>query len=580
MNRIYRTLTYPSITWLLILLPVAGFFAYFFTLRYDIPWFDEYENIPFFLQQFLDAGSFQERMAALLRPNNEHRVVYARLVVFGQYLLTGGISYSGLMLWGNLGLVVILILLYSTIRRLGLPAAYLLPVPLMLFSAQNYLLTFTAIYTLQYLAIIMLVMVTFFLLAQDGTRLSGSLTRPKERPVYFGLALVMGVLATFSMGNGILLWPAGAAMLFIQRRWIQMGIWLLIGAASIYLYFLGYPVQQGNAEGFAYVLKHPFQTIAGFLIFAGSIFDFFPAWPIEKRVHLPFVMGLLVIGFLAYWLIRVVFRKERTTSFTDVFLLGCALFLLANMGLIAFFRIRFYFGMVLHSSYRTYSLVLWSVAYVALLHTIATSGRISVQRQALINRYILVGLFAVFVFVSGFTYKTYIPEAVQRRLHMQGLTYNQQHNRIGLGGTRDSALAKWIIELTAMMKDRGWYTLPEPAITADEAKISGMVRDTIKATPYAIEYKPDYVVVSSDEAGYTVDRHTGTYLIFRSDQRAYIMFAEPNKPKGRHPFRALPGWSAAMPKALVEPGSYRIGLFRMDNGKGSVQYTNKFVSVD
>lgn len=566
--RLYRLITYPLITWLLLLLPVAGFFGYFFYLRYNIPWFDEYENIPFFLQRFLDAQTIQARWEALLRPNNEHRVLYARLVVYGQYLLTGGISFGGLMLWGNLGLVVILGLLYQTVRRLRLSVAYMLPVPLMLFTAQNYLLTFTAIYTLQYLAIIMLVMLTFFVLSQDRTN--------SNRPVYFALALLLGMLATFSMGNGLLLWPAGAILLVIQRRWGRLGIWLAVGGLSIYLYFLGYPVQQGNAEGFAYVLKHPLQTIAGFLIFAGSIFDFFPAWPVEKRVYLPFLIGLMVVGFLAYWLVKVVFRKERNTSMAELFLLGCALFLLANMGLIAVFRIRFYFGMVLHSSYRTYSLVLWAVAYVAFLQTQSQASD-SIKAKAV---FWLPAAWLLFLFVNGFTYLTYVPEAIQRRLHMQGLTFNQRFNDIGLGGTRNSFLAKWIVELTDLMHQRGWYNLPAPSIVADEQKLVAPVRDTTITQNLLIEQKPDYVVVSSNEPGYRIDRETGMYLVLKSDQHAYLMFVEPNDPKSWHPFRVMPGWSAAMPKALVQPGQYRIGFFRVSNGRSSITYTDKLVSVE
>ena len=342
----YRFLNRPAVAIALMILPIAGFFVYFSILRYNIPWFDEYENIPYFLQRFLAATTVQEGLDALLRPNNEHRVLYARLVVFGQYMLTGGLNFADLMLWGNLGLVVILGLLVRTAQRQSLPFAALLPLPLLLFTAQNYLLTFTAIYTLQYLAIIMLVMLTFYTLARPAWG-------------WFGLAIGVGVLATFSMGNGLLLWPAGAAMLLVQRRWFALGIWLAIGAGSIWGYFLGYPVQQGNSEGFAYVLAHPGQTLAGFLIFAGSVLDVFPAWPVEKRVYLPFVGGLAVVGLLAFWLVRLALQQLRRTrpepSVAETFLLGCALFLLANMVLIAVFRIRFYFGIVLHSSYRTYA---------------------------------------------------------------------------------------------------------------------------------------------------------------------------------------------------------------------------------
>ena len=61
-------------------------------------------------------------------------------------------------------------------------------------------------------------------------------------------------------------------------------------------------MQQGNAEGFAYVVQHPLETVAGFLIYAGSAFDLFPALPQKLRYYLPFVAGLILVAGLAYWL--------------------------------------------------------------------------------------------------------------------------------------------------------------------------------------------------------------------------------------------------------------------------------------
>ncbi|KAB7732868.1 hypothetical protein F5984_02660 [Rudanella paleaurantiibacter] len=550
----------------LLILPIAVFFVYFFALRYNIPWFDEYENIPYFLQRFVDARSVSEGLDALLKPNNEHRVLYARLVVYAQYLLTGGLSFSGLMLWGNLGLVLIFGLLYRSTSSLeGANSRFwLLPVPLMLFVAQNYLLTFTAIYTLQYLAIIVLVLLTFFVLAYD-------------RPGSFAGALGLGALATFSMGNGILLWPAGAAMLLIRRRWLWLGIWLVFGAVCIWLYFLNYPVQQGNAEGFAYVLAHPIQTLAGFFIFAGSLFDFFPAWTVERRSALPLLAGLAVVGVLAWWLVRVVFRKEANRSHFETFLTGVALFLLANMALIAFFRIRFYFGMVLHSSYRTYSMVLWAVGYLALLSLLKPQTR---QRLVPV-------LWGLFLFVNVLTYVTYVPEAVVRRKHMQGLTFNQQHNQIGLGGTHNSPLARWIIELDSTMRVRNWHTLPNPAITPDETRL---LLDSVGraqlgpriATSFRLLDQPGYFNLESDAPGYRVGMNEGTYVVFwPSDGRkaAYVMFAEPRKPTGKNPFARPNGWLTSMPKGLLPPGRYDIGLFETTPAGSRLVRTDQTATV-
>ncbi len=579
-----KLLNSPAVLLTLLIAPIAVFFVYFFWLRYDIPWFDEYENIPYFLQRFLDANSFSEGLDALLKPNNEHRVLYARLVVYGQYLLTGGISFQGLMLWGNLGLVVIFWLLYKSTQSafsssrssLFSPATadpsslfLFLPVPLILFNAQNYLLTFTAIYTLQYLAIIMLVMVTFFVLALD-------------RPGAFVGALGLGALATFSMGNGILLWPAGAVMLVMRRRWLWLGIWVVFGAVCVGLYFRNYPVQQGNSEGFAYVIQHPLQTLAGFFIFAGSLFDFFPTWTVEKRAVLPLLAGVVVVGVLAWWLVKVVFQRVAGRSHFETFLTGVALFLLANMALIAVFRIRFYFGMVLHSSYRTYALVLWAVGYLAFLSLLKPQTDTPTGTVDRRPRWVL-GLWVLFLAINGLTYFTYVPEAIQRRKHMQGLTFNQQHNQIGLGGTRNSALARWIVELDSTMRVRGWHTLPNPAIGPDEKQLLGPMPAAVKSRPLRIINQTDYITVESDQADYQVSKEYGTYLVFwanDSDRAGYVLFAEPHKPTGLSPFSRPNGWTASMPKALLPPGQYTIGYVDMKPPQTNLINTGQVVTVD
>lgn len=557
-----QLLSRQSVLAVLFVAPIAVFFVYFFALRYDIPWFDEYENIPYFLQRFLDADSVSEQFDALLKPNNEHRVLYARLVVFAQYLLTGGLSFAGLMLWGNLGLVLIVWLLYRSTQSLhSSPSALylLLPVPLMLFTAQNYLLTFTAIYTLQYLAIILLVMLTFFVLAFD-------------RPGAFAGALGLGALATFSMGNGILLWPAGVVMLVIRRRWLWLAGWLAFGGLCVWLYFRNYPVQQGNAEGFAYVLQHPVQTLAGFFIFAGSLFDFFPAWSVEKRSVLPLLAGIGVVGVLVYWLLRVVLRKGANPTHFETFLTGVALFLLANMALIALFRIRFYFGMVLHSSYRTYALVLWAVGYLALLSLLKPETR----------RRLVPVLWVGFLAVNVISYSTYVPEAVQRRKHMQGLTFNQQHTQIGLGGTYNSALARWIVELDSTMRTRNWHTLPNPAITSDETRLLQLPASTPIKAPFRLIDQPGYFNLESDQPDYCVGMNQGMYVVFwPTDRQAapYVMFAERRKPTGKNPFARPNGWLVSMPKDLMAPGAYRIGMYDTFPDRTQLSVTDQVVTV-
>ncbi|MBC8152405.1 MAG: hypothetical protein H7Z72_05795 [Bacteroidetes bacterium] len=561
MTRFYRLLALPAVTYGLLLLPIIVFGVYFFALRYNIPWFDEYENIPFFLTRFVDAPTWDARIEALLRPNNEHRLLYQRLVVYGQYLLTGGIDFNALMLWGNLGFVVILYLFYRTLHRQGLPLVYLLPVPPVLFIAQNYLLTFTALYTLQYLAIIMLAFGALYLVANNTNR-------------SFAGAAVLGVFSTFSMGNGLLLWPAGVAMLLCQRQWARLGIWVVVGAGAVYGYFYGYPVQQGNAEGFAFVTAHPVQTLWGFLIYAGSLLDLMPAWPLETRTWLPLAGGIVLVGFLVGWALWVVFRSLRqrrsVLSHFDGFMLGCVLFLLANILLIAFFRIRFGFMMVLWSSYRTYILVLWAVAYLIFIQLLPEQTRM---------RWLPV-LWLFFAGICTVSYVTYVPEAIDRRHNMQGLTFNQRYSQIGLGGSRNSELARFIDTLTVDVERRGWYALPKPALAPGEDKLLGPVGDTTTGPELTLKTTPDFVTVRSNDPGYTVDLSRETYVVFKSSQRVYVMAARRPPLTGLNPRKRLPGFVTEVPTAMIQPGRYQLGLLRTFADRSEVQFTNVYTLIN
>ena len=559
--RLYRWLLVSPSTPILLVLPIVAFFVYFFAFCYNIPWFDDFENIPYFLDRFLTAPSFGQKMSALLRPNNEHRVVYARLVTLGQYFVTGGLNFSYLMLWGNGALLVIFYLIYRALRQHEgqvKPALVgLLPVSLLLFSAQMYLMTFTAVFTLQYLSIIMLAMLTFFFLAAN-------------RPFSLPLAILLGMLSTFSMGNGMLVWPAGVGMLFIQRRWSALGLWLLIGALGIYFYFYDYPVQQGNADGFVYVLAHPLQTLAGFVILVGNAFDIFPTLPITYRVYPPFVAGLVLLAGLGYWLLKTLFIRERSTSFLDVFSFGCLLFLLATFSLFALFRIRFNFEMVVHISYRIYALTLCSLACVLLFSRLSAAARMRLWP--------LVWFF--FLALNLFTYYTFLPRATERRLTMKGLTFNQQHSNIGLGGSRNSALADYISNLLSMMKQRGWYSLPNPAITPHEQLLLEPVSAPTSPMTLQVEQRPDYIVVSNNEPDYQVGYDTGTYIILQSEQHTYLMFAGKKSPLGYKPWAVEPGLYSAIPVQMLQPGHYQLGLFRTTPDHASRQFINQFIDVN
>jgi len=262
------------------------------------------------------------------------------------------------------------------------------------------------------------------------------------------------------------------------------------------------------------------------------------------------------------------FRTKKNASPFDAFVFGCLLFLLANIALIALFRLRFSFGLTLHIPYRVYALALWSVSLVLLFSRLPEPARVRVWPT----------VWGLFLGLNGLTYATYLPEVIEYQKHKQGLTFNQIHNDIGLGGSRNSNLARFISDLTALMHKRGWYELPNPAITPDERELTATV-GTAEAVPLRVDYRPGYIVVSSDEPNYSVGLNAGTYVVMKSDRYTYLLFANKNKPLTIRPWRVMPGFSALMPIDLMQRGRYQLGLFRTHPDHSVVQFTNRFVEV-
>ncbi|GAB3250449.1 hypothetical protein GCM10027347_08230 [Larkinella harenae] len=560
MRKLSLLLATPVISWSLLMVPILGFVFFFFRYSLNVPWFDDFESIPYFLQRFLDLPTWSEKAEALLRPNNEHRVVYARLVVGIYYLLTGTINFKAYMIVGNASFLVILFLFYRSLRRASLPLWYLLPVPFLLFNAQNQMLTFTALFSLQYLAIIMLVFLSVYQLARNTQ-------------VGFGLGILLAFLTTFSMGNGMLVWPAGLVVLFYLRVWSRLAIWGALMVIAIFLYFYGYPVQQGNSEGFAFLVEHYLQIFSGFFVYVGSVFDLVPLWPLMWRSMLPEVAGFIMVGFLGFWSFQRLFRDHRPPTHWNAFFLGCIVFLICNAGIVALFRTRFGFGMMLWGSYRAYAMVLAAVTYLIFVGNYRNS-------ENLLVRWIPVFLVTA-VAINLTSYVFGIPMAAENRQLNRAKAFNQRYNQTGQGGSYQTPLGDFIAQNVDVMRERGWYELPNPSIIAGEQNLLKATSAPADSSNWAVLDGVKFISVDSRDTVYPPDYAGTVYLLLQSDRRTYVWGTTKRRPSEQNPLAVTPGFRSAVPKSIMQPGKYRLGVFEIrPNGQAAVRYTDHFATVE
>jgi len=85
-------------------------------------------------------------------------------------------------------------------------------------------------------------------------------------------AVLLGVIASYSLLQGLLIWPAGLIVLLAKgtsRRWLA--IWIPAAAVCTAVYFIGFDYSASTALPASYVLHHLVPEIRGLLIATGSV---------------------------------------------------------------------------------------------------------------------------------------------------------------------------------------------------------------------------------------------------------------------------------------------------------------------
>ncbi|MGM9510647.1 hypothetical protein ACS5NO_23125 [Larkinella sp. GY13] len=562
----------------LVAFPIASFLTLVLLFTDNVPWMDDLESFVGFLVNYTEADSFSEKFHWLLAPNNEHRILFAKLTTLVFYNLTGTLNFRWLILLAFGCLLAILLVFYRVFRTLRLPLLAFLPIALVLLQPQHRLTSFWAITALQHLAVGMMILWALYWLAFPG--------RSATVSIRFAGALFLQILASFSMSNGLFGWVAGAGVLLVQWRLegrhylVRLAVWITIAVVVIILYFHDFASLQGNESSLSFFLQHPHLVFFGFFTFLGGLFDFFPRTDILLRSLLPTLGGMLLIGLL--------FRLFKTTLLPSLwqpnqkpadaelnhrryFFVGVYGFLLVNAVVVAILRPRFGYSVMLVSNYMLYPALFVSILYL---------NRLSELRNPEHRKRWMVGGLVLGWVVWGVMYFNHLPFLGAQTLMRQTSAFNQKHNDLGFGAMIGSPYAaaseKWMH--TAV--EKGFYTYPEntfyapyeatllkPAPPADSAlhllaeESAGEIRVVTQNWPLPAGISEACIVVKSD-------RHT---YLFPAENLFF--------PLQYYLRRRMPNVSAQVFKTFLHPGSYQLGILIVSGAGADIRFSNQFINV-
>lgn len=537
-----------------------------FTYAVNVPWMDDIDVFPDFLGRFLEAKNFDERVWLLFKPNNEHRVVYAKLMNLLHYVLTSTLDMKTLTILSNVTLFGILWIFWRVIKEQKLPTYYFLPVPLLLLHPQYYLTSIWTITGFQYQPVIFFGLLGVYLLSKNTFW------------TFLGAAFAI-FFDSFTMSNGLFYWGVGLLILALQGRYKMAGIWLIITIATFKLYFYKFD-NQANDQGFNYFFHHPHESFFGFFTHLGGTFDFQTLSPILIRSIVPTIAGFILITISIWWIfLRGTALDEKfsigkywkklqekfNAEPSNYIILGCFLFLVTNAIVIAILRPRFGYFVMIVGNYKIYPAAMLVVAYLMVL-----TGWLKFQKSQKYFKWIFIGS-VVFNLVS---YIKFLPEVHERRKDLLVRAFNQEHNQIGLGPIVGSDFDRYVQTVMSRLVPKSIYQYPKTIFTDSEKEILAKFPDNQLIKIEILKMNNEFFVAIKDlPIGIGID--DGIYLILKSAKKTYLIYQKRNVIGFFKKEIAI-----QIPPQYLIPDTYQIGILWVNGNTKKVFNANESVGVN
>lgn len=302
--------------------------------RLDVAYWDEFDTVLAFLLRLKEGISPGAFLNELFSVNNEHRMATSRLLFAVYFWLSGTINFTVLD-WIGISWIVFACLLLVLATRPGSRrlkfAALLAGLFFQLEHYENFLWSGASIDHFQ-----VVLLATGALVTASRGSTPGLLT-----------GIVCAILATYTLAHGLLVWPAGAAMLWQLRDRRGAALWTAAGGLAVGGYAIGFKVNA--AQDFATV---SLDGAIGILTYWLSILGSVPA--LGERTPSLF-LGAMLLALVTFLLLG------RGARGREPFLMPVTLFAVGAMAMIAVGRAVDSGGEV-YSRYYVLSALAWALA--------------------------------------------------------------------------------------------------------------------------------------------------------------------------------------------------------------------------
>jgi hypothetical protein len=282
---------------LLIFIPIATFYGYFFRYKLNVPVNDDYPAVLQWLDLYVNAHSIGEKLKLIFAQHNEHRIVFSRIWSLLSYKLQGNVNFNLLSFVGDTSLLGMGILFFKKFLDLKRSWFFFIPVSVLLFNLSFWENMTFAMCALSNFVVHFFILLTLLCLAAP--------TEGNKRNVL--LAVLFFAASMFTQGAGLSLYPVSIGILLYKREYKNALLYGSLATLIVLFYFYGYQRPPQSPDLWIVLRDFKVRTILFFFAFLGNAFDYFLVFTNDS----PESIGITtVIGFGFFLLFLYITRKK------------------------------------------------------------------------------------------------------------------------------------------------------------------------------------------------------------------------------------------------------------------------------
>ncbi|MFC5408428.1 hypothetical protein ACFPMF_03855 [Larkinella bovis] len=393
----------------------------------------------------------------------------------------------------------------------------------------------------------------------------------KPSPAKLAVGVVLALLATFTHGNGILVFATGGFLLLLEKEYKLLAIWILFMLLGLGFYLSGYTPGSGVKSQINWLYLPA--TYAGKI---GALISVWPSISIPGSILWGAIICLTVFPFLVLSVFNS-FKPAATPARISHALLAYFCFIFLTVGLITIFRSAS--EIVLENRFKIYA------AFSAVFFYLALISLFPRWRNLFLTGFTI---FAGLVYINS--YYIYTPEVANKHSRLTADTYNWPNQQTELCNT--SSIASSLDFLLPAYRE-GYWQVPR-TFGGFEHRLTTLVQQKAFRPAPSLSHRflqdsgnlPQLVVEMEDGELRRQKLRDNLFIVLHDeDQKVTYLAGTLPKVAGWRQFLKTAtyfgnGFSTTVPLQAVKAGTYRLGslLTRADQSMELVM-TDQTVSI-